>query len=95
MLPVLTLLVAGYLLSNTKTQPVMYDRINNGYQYRDVLFDTIADNLQHPDVVNNVFGREQNIKTDRGVFGIPREFRQLYPNASSITVMHNNKDLIL
>lgn len=70
-------------------------RINNGYQFRDVTFDTMADYIKHPDVVNNNFVGSEKLCNDRGVFGIPREYKQLYNNLSQITVLHRTDSLYL
>lgn len=69
--------------------------INNGYQFRDVTFNTMSDNLMHPDVRNNSFAMSGVLTQNRGVFGIPREYKQLYPGVSQITITNTNKSLVL
>lgn len=70
-------------------------RLNNIDDFRDVTFNTIADILQHPDVLNNGFAFNPESKTDLGVFGIDRTNKQLYSGTSEITQIYRDDNLIL
>lgn len=91
----LAALYAHHKATMTKMGEINRSEINNGYQYRDVTFDTMADYIKHPDVVNNNFVASRKLWKDRGVFGIPREYSRLYDNLSQITVLHRTDSLYL
>lgn len=98
MLPLLAFVATAYTayeLNRQQPQTDIRPYIANGYQYRDITFDTMADYIKHPDVVNNNFVGANNLRKDRGVFGIPRDYKQLYNNLSQITVLHRTNSLYL
>lgn len=98
MLPLIAFIAAAYTsyeLNKQQPETNLRPYISNGYQFRDVTFDTMADYIKHPDVVNNNFDGSKNLRKDRGVFGIPRDYKQLYNNLSQITVLHRTNSLYL
>ncbi len=87
----------GYSLPGLTNSVTSYlqERISNGVQFRDITFNTMKDNLNHPDVKNNAFAFSPDKKTDLGIFGLPREFKQLFSGTSEITELYRDTNLIL
>lgn len=98
MLPLLAFIIALYAhrrIDKMTVEEKKISELSNGYQFRDVTFDTMADYIKHPDVVNNNFVASKKLWKDKGVFGIPREYSRLYDNLSQITVLHRTDSLYL
>lgn len=89
----------GYMLYAPKNAGTITDalneRIDNGYQYRDVTYQDTPD-LMHPDVRNNTYYADsERIAYDRGVNGVPRTHVQLIPGSSEIIQLHRQDNLYL
>jgi len=71
--------------------------VDNGYQFRDVMFSTMADYLSHPDVKNNYFAHQRAGATihDDGIFGVPRKTLQLYAGVSEPIQMYRASNMAL
>lgn len=72
--------------------------VDNGYQFRDVMFSTMADYLSHPDVKNNFFAHQRASQAtihDQGIFGVPRKTVQLYPGVSEPIQMYRAGNMAL
>lgn len=98
MLPLLAFVATAYTtweLNKNKPPDNLKPHIDNGYQFRDITFDTMSDYIKHPDVVNNNFASSKFICKDKGVFGIDREYSRLYSGLSQITVLHRTDSLYL
>lgn len=95
------LLLAGYGAykyynsSKGDTASWLMSRLNNIDDFRDITFNSIADILKHPDVLNNGFAFNPESKTDLGVYGINRNNKQLYSGTSEITQTYRSDNLVL
>lgn len=71
--------------------------VDNGYQFRDVMFSTMADWLGHPDVRNNFFGHgsAQRAIHDAGVYGTHRQTAQLYEGISEPVQLSRTDSMVL
>lgn len=71
--------------------------VDNGYQFRDVTFSTMADYLGHPDMKNNFFAQQRAgvAIQDDGVFGTARNTVQLYPGVSEAMQISRRGNLAL
>lgn len=70
------------------------ERIDNGYQLRDITYQDKPD-LMHPDVRNNSYAMVERVATDRGTNGVPREHVQLLPGTSEILQLHRRDNLFI
>lgn len=85
----------GRTTGPTTITDALNERIDNGYQFRDV---TYADKLEfwHPDVKNNSFYfNSDRLTEDRGVNAVPRVHTQLYGGMSEITQLYRTDNLFL
>lgn len=86
--------VYGPSKSKGNVTETLNERIDNGYQLRDITYTTDID-LAHPDVKNNRLAMEGMVTNDRGVNGLQRAFSQLYGGTSEISQLYRTDNLFL
>lgn len=83
-----------------KRRPVgetLMERIDNGYQFRDVTYTTMQDYIGDPDIRNNSYFNKPGsfIAQDLGVYGTFRRFFQFQPGNSEIVQVHSNPENLI
>ena len=75
----------------------LLNMVDNGFQFRDNMFSTMADWLSHPDVKNNYFAlhRQQHAVEDPGIYGTARKTVQLYDGVSEPVQLSRQSNLVL
>lgn len=75
----------------------MVNLVDNGFQFRDNMFSTMADWIGHPDVKNNYFAHQsaRNTINDPGIYGVHRSTLQLYDGVSEPVQIYRQNNLVL
>jgi len=75
----------------------LLERVDNGYQYRDVMYTTMKDYIGDPDVKNNSYFKNSmtHLAQDLGVYGVLRHFFQFQPGNSEIVQVYSNPDNLI
>lgn len=85
--------LGGTMKSSSVTQ-ALNERIDNGYQFRDITYTTDLD-LAHPDVKNNNLVHSGLVVSDRGMNGLSRGYTQLYSGVSEVCQLYRTDNLFL
>lgn len=103
LLEALSVAVVGYIAysvygGGSKTvgsvTEALNERIDNGYQLRDITYTDTID-VAHPDVKNNQVVLSGLVAKDRGMNGLERGYSQLYHGSSELFQPYRTDNLYL